>query len=457
MTMRPCGPTARILTFVFATIVVSACGTDTGGPAAGMPGGGPPGGGRPGAGVVPAVEVVQAKLGSLPLTERLSGTVRAQNQVVLYAEISAPVERVAVRNGDFVQAGAPLVYLRDKQYQDQLRQQEAALQIAVADQRRTEASLTELRARLDRARQLAEKEFQSAADLELLQAQVAGAEAADEQAKARIAQAEANLEEQREAVRRTVVRAPVAGTIGGRNVEVGMRVDPSRPLFTIGDLSKVRVDVSVTDRMMDRIRVGQTALITVEGSEGGAIEAAVSRISPFLEVGSYSAAAEIDLPNPDSRLRPGMFVAVDVLYGESEPATVVPEAAIYEDPNSGVIGAFVATSLRSETPVEEPESYDPQNPPALVGPTPVRFQPLEVLARGRGLAGVSGLEAGEWVLTVGQHLIRSVDGTGQVQARPVPWSRVAELQRLLDRDLLLKFLEKQQRLARESFGQATAE
>jgi RND family efflux transporter MFP subunit len=422
--------------------LVAGCGTDTGGPASGA--------GRPGA-PIPSVEVVQAKMGSLPLRERLSGMVRAQNQVSVVSEISAPVERVVARNGDRVSAGDALAVLRDKQYQDQLRQAEAALQIARADQRRTEATLAELRTRLERTRQLAEKEFESTAGLELLEAQAAGAEAANEQTLARIAQAEATVEEQREALRRTVVRAPVSGVVGERNVEVGMRIDPGRPLFTVGDLSRIRVEVAVTDRMVGRIEPGQTALITVEGSTEPPIEAQVSRISPFLQEGTFTAAAEIDLVNPDGRLRPGMFVAVDVLYGESEQATVVPEAALFEDPNSGILGAFVATSLRTETPVEEPEEYDPDNPPPLVGPTPVSFQPLDVLARGDGLAGVSGIQAGDWVLTVGQHLIRSLDGTGQVLARPVPWTRVASLQRLQDRDLLLRFLEKQQRLARESF------
>lgn len=419
-------------------------------------------GGPGGAGVpVPSVEVVQARLGSLPLRERMSGTVRARNQVTIFPEISAPVERVAASNGDYVRVGEPLVYLRDKQFQDQLRQVEAALQIARADARRTEASMNEIRTRLERVRQLAEREFESAQQVQILEAQAAGAEAAHDQAIARIEQAEANVEEQREALRRTVVRAPVAGYVGQRNVEVGMRVDPSRPLFTVGDFSRVRVDVSVTDRMMQEIEVGQTALITVENGEGSKVLAAeVSRISPFLEVGTYSAAAEIDVDNPDGVLRPGMFVAVDVLYGESEQATVVPEAALYEDPNSGILGAFVATSLRSETPVEEPETYDPGNPPAMVGPTPVSFRPLEVLARGGGLAGVDGIAPGDWVLTVGQHLIRSLDGTGQVNARPVTWTRVAELQQLQDRDLLLNFMAKQQRIARESFeaerGSATS-
>lgn len=423
-------------------LLVSACGTDTGGPAQGM--------GRPMV-PTPSVEVVQAKLGSLPLRERLSGTVRAQNQVSVVSEISAPVERVVVRNGDQVRAGDPLAYLRDKQYQDQLRQAEASLQIAQADQKRTRATLNELNTRLQRTRQLAEREFESAAGVELLEAQTEGAAASNEQALARISQAEANVEEQRETLRRTVVRAPVSGFVGERNVEVGMRIDPGRPLFMVGDLSEVRVDVAVTDRMIERIEAGQTALVTIEGTDEVTFEAKVSRLSPFLRAGTFSAAAEIDLSNPEGRLRPGMFVAVDILYGESQQATVVPEAALYEDPNSGILGAFVATSLRSETPVEEPEEYDPDNLPPLIGPTPVAFRPLQVLARGDGLAGVSGIQPGDWVLTVGQHLIRSLDGTGEVLVRPVPWTRVASLQRLQDRDLLRQFLAKQQRIARESF------
>jgi RND family efflux transporter MFP subunit len=374
--------------------------------------------------------------------------------VTIYSEISAPVERVAVRNGDLVERGDALVYLRDKQYQDQLRQVEASLQIAQADAKRTEASLNEIQARLSRTRQLAERELSSAQDLELLEAQAAGAAAAHEQAIARIAQADANVEEQRETLRRAVVRAPVSGYVGGRTVEVGMRVDPGMPLFTVGNFDDVRIDVSITDRMMNRIEVGQTALITIEGEndEGTVLEAEVSRISPFLVPGSYSAAAEIDVDNTDRHLRPGMFVAVDVLYGESEQATIIPEAALYEDPNSGILGVFVATSLRTETPVREPDTYDPANPPPLTEPTPVAFRPLDVIARGGGLSGVSGLDPGEWVMTVGQHLIRSLDGTGIVRARPVPWSRVADLQNLLDRDLLLRFMEKQQRMARQVFS-----
>ena len=450
MKLRPAVATALSISVVSLCVIGLVGCTNSSDSGGGAPGSGGPGG--MGAAVTPSVEVIQARYGALPLEERMTGIVRASNQVVIYPEITAPVERVVAQNGDYVRQGAALVYLRDKQFTDQLRQVEAALQISKADAGRTEATLNEVRTRLQRAQQLAEKQYQSAQELEALEAELASAEASHQQALARITQAEANVEEQNELVRRTIIRAPVSGYVGLKNVEVGMRVDPSTALYTIGNFSNLRVEVSIPDRMVNRIKVGDPAILRAEDELNVTVEAAVSRISPFLEAGSYSARAEIDVDNRDGVLRPGMFVAVDVLYGESSQATLIPETALYEHPATGVLGVYVAPSLRSETPIEEPETFDEADPPPLTGPTPVEFRSIEVLARGHGVAGVSGLQLGDWVVVVGQNLIRSVDGRAEARARPVTWERIASLQELQDQDLLRQFMEKQQRMAREEFS-----
>ncbi len=433
-------PRPQALLILGLALVFAACGRPDGG------------GGdfdQAGAGIIPAVEVIQARQGSLPLEERLSGIVRASNQIAIYPEIAAPVERVMVDDGDFVRQGQPLVYLRSQQYEDQLRQAEATLRISQAQERQASATLRELQSRLERVRQLAEKQLQSQQELESIEAQVDAAEAAHEQALARIAQAEASVEEQREAVRRTVVRAPITGHVGQRNVEVGMRVDPNTHLFTMGDMSTVKVDVSIPDAALPRIELGHTALVTIEG--GQTFQAEVSRISPFLDRATYSASAEIHVPNEEGRLRPGMFVTVDVLYGESELATLLPTSAVYEDPRSGTTGVYVASSLSTETPIDEPESFDEELPPPLTEPTPMEFRPVQVLARGRGLVGVDGVRPGDWVVIVGQNLLSNqpVDRP-LARARPTTWDRIAYLQEMQDQDLLRRFMEKQQRLAREA-------
>lgn len=435
---------AASLLFVTVSLFFAACGgsgaEDRGGR------GGPRG--RGGEASIPAVEVVQARMGALPLEERLSGTVRAENQVAIYPEIAAPVLRVAAQDGDYVRAGQPLVYLRDTQYREQLRQAEASLAISEADAARAEADLRELQSRLRRTEELAAKQYQSAQELETLQAQVAGAEAGLRQAQARIELARASVEEQQEALRRTVVRAPISGYVGGRNAEVGMRVDTGTQLFTIGNLDVVRVEVAVPDAMIGRIQPGQTAVIAADGLGGRVLRAEVSRISPFLQAASYSAAAEIDVPNPDGLLRPGMFVTVDVHYGESEQATLVPVSALYEHPATGIVGVYVAATLGTEVPVEVPEAYDPAAPPPLSEPTPMTFRRVNVLARGREAVGIDGVRPGDWVVTVGQNLLSaSPEERPPARVRAVPWERIAALQRLQDQDLLRAYMEKQQAIA----------
>lgn len=428
----------KALPHLLVVVLVAGCGKAE-------PGQRPPGRGEA---PIPAVEVVQARLGALPLEERLSGRVRAENQVAIYPEIAAPVVRVVVEDGDYVRQGQPLVYLHDTQYQEQLRQAQAQLRINQAEASRAEAELKEREARLARTEELAAKQFLSAQELETQRAQVEAARATYQQALGRIALAQASIEEQQEALRRTVVRAPISGVVGQRNVEVGMRVDTGTRLFTIGNLDVVRVEVSIPDNMIGRIQVGQTALISSENMNGRVLRATISRISPFLEAGSYSAAAEIDVPNPEGLLQPGMFVAVDVQYGESEQATIVPVSALYENPATGILGVYVAGSLGTEVPVEVPEAYDPESPPPLSEPTPMTFRRVTVLARGRETVGLQGIQPGDWVVAVGQNLLSGrTEERPQARVRVIPWDRLTQLQRLQDRDLLRTFMEKQQRLA----------
>jgi multidrug efflux pump subunit AcrA (membrane-fusion protein) len=281
---------------------------------------------------------------------------------------------------------------------------------------------------------------------------VEGAEADLERTRAQVAQAQATLDERQADLRRTVVRAPISGYVGARNVEVGQRVDGSTRLYTMGDLDTVKVRVRVTDRMFGKVREGQTARIHVPSTDTTLV-ADVTRMSPFLSDESYSAEAEIVVPNESRVLTPGMFVEVDVAYGESEQATLIPLSAIYEDPTTGARGVFVAPTLGAEVQVEMPDTYDTEDPPPLTQPTPTAFRQVEVLAEGRQTAGVRGIQPGDWVVTVGQNLL-STAGEERVDARvrPMSWSRLMSLQRMQDTDLLYRVLERQQRLAKQRFG-----
>jgi HlyD family secretion protein len=132
----------------------------------------------------PAVEAVQARSGALPLEERVTGVVRAENQVGVRPEISAPIVEVLVRSGASVRRGPPLVRLDDGTLQEQLRQAEASVRLEEASAKAARARVAELAAQLTRARQLAAQALVSRLELETLEAQSAAAVANADQADA---------------------------------------------------------------------------------------------------------------------------------------------------------------------------------------------------------------------------------------------------------------------------------
>lgn len=388
--------------------------------------------------VIPAVEIVQAQYGALPLEERLNGVVRATNQVDIYSSVSAPIEEIYVETGEYVEQGAPLVRLRNTEFQERLRQSEASLRIYNAQRRQAEAALGEVESELRRERVLAERNLSSAMEIEQLEARLESALASLELADAQIEQAQSAVEEQRYALDQTIIRAPVSGTLGQKNAEQGMLVNTNTRLFTIGDLSRSTITISLTERMLSYIHTGQTVQISSENLPDTVLTAELTRISPFLGSGNFSTEAEIEIQNAENLLLPGMFVTVDVFYGESEEATLIPLSAIYTKPQTGEMGIYVATSVGMEPEILQ-DLEESENSSNLSNPTDVEFIPVQIIARGRDAAGVTGIRSGDWVVTVGQNLIDR-DDSEVARVRPVTWDAIVEMQQLQPQDLLREIM-----------------
>jgi len=389
--------------------------------------------------MVPVVEAIQAKSGSLPLTERLSGLVKAENQVELHPQISASVAELYVHNGEIVKAGDPLVRLRDTEFREQLKQAEANYQIALAQAKQAEAENKQIQAEFERSTTLSEKNLISATEYEAIQTRAISAEASAELARARVEQARAVVDQRKEELSHTIIRAPVDGTVGNRNAEIGMLVTPSTKLFTLGQLDSLRVEVVLSDRMLAYIKEDQRSEILSQAIHSGSLIAPVARISPFLHPVTHSTIAEIDLANPDGALKPGMFVAVDIFYGESEQTTLVPLSAVWENPATATTGVFVCRDSLSNEPGLK--LAGPRRG-ALTNPLAFQFVPVEVVAKGRMNAGVRGVEPGSWVVTIGQELLGA--DTARARVHPVNWEWIEDLQQLQREDLLEDVMRRQQ-------------
>ena len=388
--------------------------------------------------VIPAVEAVQSQYGSLPLVERFSGNVISENQIELYPETNAQIAEVYVENGDKVTKGQPLVKLQDEPFKKQLQQAQAGLRINEARLKQADARLKELEAQFKRITALAEKNLTSELQIEQINAQKTSAEADVELAKAQIDQSRALVDERKNQLSKTVINSPVTGTIGQRNARVGMQATTNTKIFTIGDLSKLRVEIVLTENLHSRIKVGQTATITINDANGipRTISAELSRISPFLNEITRSTEAEIDITNAEDILNPGMYVPVDVHFGESQQATLIPTSAIFIDPQTGREGIYIANSIGSEI---EPVSDTSDNRSALTEPTGVVFQEIDIIARGKMAVGVIGLESGKWIITLGQNLL--AEGKNEARVKTITWDHVLNLQSMQKEDLLKEIIE----------------
>lgn len=430
----PCFLNRAALFGALCTVLLGACSGDN--PQAERRG--PPG--RGGEAPIPSVEVVEARFGALPLEERLTGRVIARNQTAIFPEVSGPIVEVLVDNGTQVQAGDPLVRIRDSEYRELYQQAVSGLAIAEAQTSQARANLQLLRSQQKRTEDLAKRQLDSQAALDDIRAQVAVAEANVQLRQAQEAQARSQMQERKRQLDYTVVRAPVDGWVGQRNAERGQQVSSSSQLFIIGDLSRVQIEVPVTEKMLSYLKEGTPVEVRSDSWNGTVLESEIARISPFLNANTLRTQAYVELENAEGLLRSGMFVNVDVLYGNSEQAVLVPNNALYRHPRTGEQGVFRMQAPSADAPAAGDASET--TGPVMTAARDVNFVPIKIVANGRMVSGVSGLQAGDWVVTVGKELL--MGDSGQARARVISWDRMMEMQRAQSRDLF-ELIDQRQR------------
>ena len=270
---------------------------------------------QPGPKVVAATrgpETIELASKSMPLERWLDGTVEALNQGTVAAQTSGRVAEILYDVNDFVPDGAVIMRLRSTEQQAGLRQAEASLQEARARE-------LEAQTRYKRIADMYERQVVPKATFD-------EATAARDSAVARLAAARAALESAREGVSYTEIRAPYAGVVTKRLVEVGETVSPGTPLMSGLSLQYLRVSVDVPQSNIDVVRRIKRAAVYIDGRR---IE--VSRVTIFPEASkpSNTFRARLELPENAADLYPGMFVKVGFVVGEVQ-RLLVPQRSVVE-------------------------------------------------------------------------------------------------------------------------------
>jgi len=246
------------------------------------------------------VTIAEAQSEVVPNLLTAVGDLAAVHQVNVTSDVSGRITDIMFTAGSNVKAGSPLVQLFDGPEQGDLASFKAQATVAQLS--------------LDRAKQLASRQFGP-------QATVDSAQAAYDQANAGIAKTQAIISQK-------LVRAPFDGELGVRHVEVGQFLTAGTQIVTLTDLSTLYANFTVTEKDSAALKVGQTVRILVDAYPGRNFEGKITTIEPQIATDTRNIRVQATLDNPDRILKPGMFTTTTVVLPDRPAVVTVPETAV---------------------------------------------------------------------------------------------------------------------------------
>ncbi len=257
--------------------------------------------GAPAAQLLAPVEVHKVGKGNVMEDVSATGTVKANESVMIRPDIVGRIAKINFKDGDSVCRGQVLVELDTSLQQAEKDQVQAELNLAISNFKRNE--------------DLANKNFVSPRVKEEAESQV-------KVAQAKLALAEARFQ-------RALVRAPFNGVLGLRNVSVGEYVKDGTDLVTLDDLSRLRVDFKLPERYAAQAKVGMKVLVEPDPAlKLRGLGGKVDSIDSVLDTNGRALTLRLRIPNPRGVLKPGMFVKTKLVLSEREGAVMIPDETV---------------------------------------------------------------------------------------------------------------------------------
>src|ERR1700761_373309 len=247
-----------------------------------------------------SVTVAEAKSEMIPNLLTAVGDLAAEHQVNVTSDVSGRITDIMFTAGASVKAGQPLVQLFDSPEQGDLASFKAQA---------TGAALA-----LDRAKQLAARQFGP-------QSTVDAAQATYDTATAGIAKTEAIISQK-------LVRAPFDGELGVRRVEVGQFLSAGTQIVTLTDLSMLYANFTLPEKASAALKSGQTVRVAVDAYPGRTFDGKITPIEPQIASDTRNIRVQATIANPDHILKPGMFTTTTVVLPDKPPVITVPETAV---------------------------------------------------------------------------------------------------------------------------------
>ena len=310
-----------------------------------------------------AVTTIVANKVDWPSTTAVIGTTEAVQGVLVAADLPGTIAKINFDSGKWVNKGDVLIELDTREERAQLASLEAQRELAGINYKRMQ--------------ELAQQGVISRQDYDKA--------TADQKATgANVAQIEATIA-------RKTIRAPFSGVLGIRKVNVGQYLAAGNPIVQLQSLNPIYVNVGIPQQDAPQVKVGRTLRITTDELKGQTFSGRVTAIDSVVDTTTRNITVQATLSNPNGKLRPGMFVNVDLSLGGSRSVIAVPASAISYAPYGDSV--FVVTDMKSP----KGETY-----------RGVRQQFVKVDGtRGDQVAIVSGLNPGDEIVSSGTFKLRN--------------------------------------------------
>jgi membrane fusion protein (multidrug efflux system) len=335
---------------------------------------------------VPPPQVVttaQVSPATWETTLQAVGSLTAVQGVMVTAELAGRVDRIAFEPGSHVAVGQLLL------------QQDVSAETAQLRAAESDAALA--RKNLERARKLVDQQVIPKATFDERQA--------------RYDQAAAQVDLIRTTIAKKTIRAPFEGRLGIRHVNLGQVLESGQPIVSLQSLDPIYVNFQLPQQQVGRLANGLQVRVTIESLGDLVLEGQVSAVNPEVDSRSRNITVQATLPNPDERLRPGMFATVDLVLPERRQVLTIPATAVAYAPYSdSVFVVEVANKAGAEEAVADKAVAEKAAAKAGGdGAAMMLRQQFIRLGEQRGdfVVVLKGLEAGQTVVSTGVFKLRN--------------------------------------------------
>jgi len=262
-----------------------------------------------------------------------TGSLLPKSQFIVAPKVAGWLKKLLVNIGDTVQQNQVIAILDDEEFTQQVQQARAELQVAKANAENCTSDLDIAKREYERAKALREKQIASASELDESEAAFNACQTRLKVSLAQVAQKEAALKAADVRLSYTKVQAfwedgDEPRVVGERFMDEGALLQVNEPIVSILENNPLTAVVYVIERDYQKVEVGQQSVVTTDAYPDKTFTGSVVRIAPLLKESSRQARVEIEVPNLEQLLKPGMFVRAKIEFARHDNAMLIPFAAL---------------------------------------------------------------------------------------------------------------------------------